>query len=110
MTHFQELFIRNLRFFRKRKGISQVELSEKIAISPNYLNAVENGKNFPSPEVIQAIINSLEIMPYHLFLEMPLKISSNNETKDTQLIQELINIKQILVKEIDDIIQKRSSE
>ena len=109
MTHFQELFIRNLRFFRKKKGISQLKFSEKIAISPNYLNAIENGKNFPSPEVIQAIINSLEIMPFHLFFEMPVSTLLDSDSKETKVIQELINIKQKLVKEIEDIIQTYQS-
>ena len=63
MTHFQEIFIKNLRFFRNKLGFSQLEFSEKIGLSPNYLNAVENGKNFPSVEVIQKIIDDLGIMP-----------------------------------------------
>ena len=53
MTHFQQIFIQNLRFYRTRAGFSQLAFSEKIGLSPNYLNAVENGKNFPSAEVIQ---------------------------------------------------------
>jgi len=61
-----------LRFWRKKRGISQQKLSEMVNISPNYLNAVENGKNFPSPEVIQHISDILELLPYQLFLEHPI--------------------------------------
>jgi len=68
MTHLQQLFIQNLRIYRTKAGFSQLEFSEKIGISPNYLNAVENGKNFPSPEVLQKMIDSLNILPYQLFL------------------------------------------
>ncbi|MDR0503467.1 MAG: helix-turn-helix transcriptional regulator [Treponema sp.] len=111
MTHFQELFIRNLRFYRKKKGISQQAFSEKISVSPNYLNAVENGKNFPSPEVIQAIISSLEILPYQLFLEECSASFSNDSSfsgdlKNTMVIQELTDIKQKLIKELDGVIGK----
>jgi transcriptional regulator with XRE-family HTH domain len=101
MTHFQEIFIKNLRFFRGKRGISQLKFSELINISPNYLNAVENGKNFPSPEVIQCISDTLEILPYQLFLEYPME----EVGKRGEFIQELVKIKQRLVKEIDEIIQ-----
>ena len=103
MTHFQELFVRNLRFFRKKKGISQLKFSEIINVSPNYLNAVENGKNFPSPEVVQQIIDTLGVLPYQLFLEHPVETM---RSPDSALIQELIRIKQQFVKDIEELIQK----
>ena len=40
-----------------------------VSISPNYLNAVENGKNFLSPEIIQHICDALDIFPYQLFMD-----------------------------------------
>ena len=101
MTHFQKLFIENLRFWRKKRGISQLKLSEMVNISPNYLNAVENGKNFPSPEIIQHISDILELMPYQLFLEHPVE-----EAAAGMVISDLIVIKQRLIKEINDLIQK----
>jgi len=101
MTHFQKLFIENLRFWRKKREISQLKLSEMVNISPNYLNAVENGKNFPSPEVIQQISNALDVMPYQLFLEHPTEDATVNT-----VISDLMAVKQRLVKEIGGLIQK----
>ena len=95
MTHFQEIFIKNLRFFRNKLGFSQLEFSEKIGLSPNYLNAVENGKNFPSVEVIQKIIDVLGIMPYQLFLEQPSEKTPSN-------LQKLTDLKQRIIKLFDD--------
>ena len=92
MTHFQEVFIKNLRFFRNKANFSQLEFSEKIGLSPNYLNAVENGKNFPSAEVIQKIIDTLGIMPYQLFLEQPTVESSADTQKLTNLKQKIIQL------------------
>ena len=103
MTHVQELFIENLRFWRKKRGISQLKLSEMVNISPNYLNAVENGKNFPSPEVIQNILNILEILPYQLFLEYP---AETPVPPVNTVISDLIEIKQRLISEINNLIQK----
>jgi len=101
MTHFQKLFIGNLRFWRKRRGISQLKLSEMVNISPNYLNAVENGKNFPSPEVIQHISDILELMPYQLFLEQPAEEASGNA-----VIYDLVVNKQRFIKDLNEVIKK----
>lgn len=87
MTHIQELFIKNLRFYRKKKNFTQLAFSERIDLSPNYLNAVENGKNFPSPEVLQKIADGLEILPYELFLE---NVSDDKKRFDTQLSNKII--------------------
>jgi transcriptional regulator with XRE-family HTH domain len=110
MTHFQRIFIKNLRHFRKKNGISQLAFSEKIGISPNYLNAVENGRNFPSPDVIQAISDTLNIQPYQLFLERPIETDAGKNQKSDMLIQELIGIRQKLISEIDSVIRKYGGE
>ena len=101
MTHIQEVFISNLRYFRKMKGLTQLAFSEAIELSPNYLNAVEKGKNFPSPEVLQRIVDVLDILPFELFLENQHSIKDKENQNVTKIIQDLrfeIN------KKIDDFI------
>jgi transcriptional regulator with XRE-family HTH domain len=106
MTYFQEKFIKNLRHFRKQRGLSQLKFSEMIEVSPNYLNAVENGKNFPSPEVIQRMIDMLEILPYQLFLEYPVDLSEAFQGAKAMVIQELTQVRQKFITDIDGIIEK----
>jgi transcriptional regulator with XRE-family HTH domain len=106
MTHFQQIFIQNLRFFRRKKGLSQLKLSELLDISPNYLNAVERGKNFPSPEIIQCLADVLEILPYQLFLEHPAvdKEKPFFEEKN-RLVSELHRLKHQFINDMDKIIE-----
>jgi transcriptional regulator with XRE-family HTH domain len=106
MTHFQEQFVKNLRFYRKERKISQMAFSEMIELSPNYLNAVENGKNFPSPEVIQRIADALDIMPYELFLESPTK--ATGQTDQSSPVQELQGLKHYVERELDKITARLS--
>jgi transcriptional regulator with XRE-family HTH domain len=101
MTHFQKKFIENLRFWRKKRGISQLKMSEMVNISPNYLNAVENGKNFPSPEVIQHISETLDVLPYQLFLENPAQ-----ETPENLMVFNLLEKKQKFINEFKNLIKK----
>ena len=106
MTHFQRVFIQNLRFFRSERNLSQMKLSELVNITPNYLNAVENGKNFPSPDVLQRIIDVLEILPYQLFLEHPGDPKTAKHNEKNVLLQELNYLKQQFSREFDKAIQK----
>ena len=106
MTHIQELFIQNLRFFRAKREISQFQLSEMVNISPNYLNAVENGKNFPSLEVLQRITEVLEILPYQLFSEYPEMLNLADRYEKSILSQELNKLKQKFNQEFEKTIEK----
>ncbi|MDR0551659.1 MAG: helix-turn-helix transcriptional regulator [Spirochaetaceae bacterium] len=108
MTYFQRLFTRNLRIFRKLRGYSQLQLSELVNISPNYLNAVENGKNFPSPDVIQKLLDALEITPFELFSEYSAPPSAENTpaAKNRFILHELNLIKEEMLAAFDERIQK----
>jgi len=101
MTHFQMKFVENLRLWRKKRGLSQQKLSEMANVSPNYLNAIENGKNFPSPEVIQKISDILGLMPYQLFLEQ-----HEEDAPVGAVISDIAVIKQRFVKDLSDLLQK----
>lgn len=60
----------NISYYRKRKGITQEKLAEKIGISRSHLSAIE------APNIIKAfsiellfdIANALEIEPYKLLM------------------------------------------
>jgi transcriptional regulator with XRE-family HTH domain len=106
MTHLQRLLIQNIRFLRTEKKMSQTKLSELVNVSPNYLNAVENGKNFPSPEVLQRIIDALGVLPYQLFLEQPGDLRIKVIDEESVLFQELTYLKQKFSHEFDKTIQK----
>ena len=64
----QEIFIQNLKFYRKQSGLTQNELTLKIDKSYNYINGVEQKKSFPPPDVIEKIADALGIQPHLLFM------------------------------------------
>lgn len=65
----QETFIRNLKYYRKQKRLTQNELTLKIDMGLNYINGVEQGTFFPKPDVIDKIATALEIKSVQLFDE-----------------------------------------
>jgi len=86
---FQELFVKNLKDFRKLRKISQAKLAEICDSSQAYIAEIEVGKKFPSPVMIEKIASALEIESYRLF--------QNNAEKDIRILtplqkQEIINM------------------
>lgn len=91
----RDIFIKNLKKFRKEKSYSQMKLAEKCNTSTSYLGEIEIGKKFPSIDMIESICNALEIKPYQLFLEEEdYIIEQINPEKKINLINNL----QILIK------------
>ena len=56
-----------IKFFRKRKGLSQEALAEKINLEMKSLSRIESGHNYPQCENLIAISNALEISPWQLY-------------------------------------------
>jgi len=78
---FQELFITNLKDFRKVLKISQAKLAELCDSSQAYIAEIEVGKKFPSPDMIEKIASALEVESYRLF--------QNNASSDTKTLTPL---------------------
>lgn len=58
----------NIRFYRKRMGISQEQLAELINITAPSLSSLENGVTFPAYTTFLELIDKLNIRPYQLFI------------------------------------------
>jgi transcriptional regulator with XRE-family HTH domain len=105
MTHFQDIFVRNFRYYRTKVGYTQTQFSTLLDVSPNYLNAVENGKNFPSTAIIQRILDILNLLPYQLLLEQPELYKNQGEIDKTAFVrQELARMRQQFDRDIERLI------
>ena len=67
----QELFIVNLKAYRKLHGISQSQLAELCESSTGYIGEIESGKRFPSVNMIERLAKALKIESWHLFRNEP---------------------------------------
>lgn len=72
----QELFIYNLKAYRKLRAISQMQLADLCNSSTGYIGEIESGKRFPSVNMIERIANALEIESWHLFINAPINLSN----------------------------------
>lgn len=97
----RETFIRNLKHYRKLSGLRQLDLALEIDKSSNYINSIENGKYFPSPETIEKIANVLKIDPMELFNKMNMEKRKDDISKSS--IETIENqLKEQLLKEVNN--------
>ena len=59
---------KNLKKYRKIKGLTQEVLSESASISRDYLSELERGKRFPRLVVVDRLAAALDIDAYKLFM------------------------------------------
>ena len=68
MIDFQEDLIKNLKFYRKERNISQEKLAEICDCGTSTIGCIECGRQTPSFELLIKISNALQINPADLFL------------------------------------------
>jgi len=68
----QELFIANLKAYRKLRKISQLQLADLCDSSTGYIGEIETGKRFPSVSMIERIASALGVESWHLFKNEPI--------------------------------------
>ena len=57
----------NIAFYRRRKGITQEMLAEKVNIHNVHMCRIEKGVSSASLDLIFAIADALDVEPYKLF-------------------------------------------
>ena len=80
----QELFIINLKAYRKLYRISQTQLANLCNSSTGYIGEIESGKRFPSVNMIERIAGAFGIESWHLFKNE--SISHTKSNRSTKLV------------------------
>ena len=64
---WQKKFGENVRYWRKKRGLSQEELADRAQLHPTYVSGIETGYRNPTIRVIARIAGALDTEPDHLF-------------------------------------------
>lgn len=90
MLALQEEFIKNLKFYRNEKKISQEKLAESCNCATGTIGCIECGRTLPSFEMIDKIAAALEIHPADLFLRnASTTVNSTKNLLRTKLIPQI---------------------
>ena len=68
MKSYQETFIENLKFYRRKRNISQAKLAELCDCATPTIGCIESARQYPSFELLFKISDALEISPADLFI------------------------------------------
>jgi transcriptional regulator with XRE-family HTH domain len=111
----QQIFISNLKKFRKERKISQMVLAELCDTSGNYIGEIEMGRRIPSFEKIEKIASALQINSYELFRQEITEIDEGTDKKKQQGAKDFLKelpshikeeiISSLLVKVRKDIVE-----
>lgn len=52
---------KNIAYWRKQRGLTQIELSKEIRVSKNYVAAIEEGRKQPKVKILVLIAKSLDV-------------------------------------------------
>jgi len=100
----KEVFIQNLREYRKERGISQAILAEKCKTSTSYIGQIEIGNRFPSLELIEKMAVALQIKPYLFFCDTDENTENKIPRKKPKAISD--DVKDKLIKNLTNAIQR----
>lgn len=99
MTNLRQVLSLNMKKRRKRLGLSQAKLAEKVNTAPTYIAMIELEKKFPSVEMIERIADALEMDTTELFSVIPLP---ENAVKNLQK-EVLLDFKEIISKKLREL-------
>jgi transcriptional regulator with XRE-family HTH domain len=77
----KQVFVQNLKEFRKKEGFSQMKLAEYCHTTTSYIGHIETGLKFPSMDMIEKMAEILRIEPYLFFINRE-KQGAGNDTEN----------------------------
>jgi len=92
MTEFQKKFGARVKELRKRIGLTQENLAEKLGIGVRSLGKIETGNSFPSCETLEKLIIALN--------------TTNTELFDFEHLQPQKELRKLIIEMLDQNPQK----
>ncbi|MFA7658459.1 MAG: helix-turn-helix transcriptional regulator [Candidatus Gastranaerophilaceae bacterium] len=63
----KNLFGQRIKILRKKRNLTQSNIAEMVDVDAKHISCIENGKNFPSPELIAKLANAFNLHVKELF-------------------------------------------
>ena len=88
----QELLAKNLAYYRKASGLTQLELAEKFNYSDKSVSKWERGEGFPDVFVLKSLADFYGISVDDFYSEEKKKLSSQNHSLTKQVYIKLLSV------------------
>ena len=67
MNNIKVLFGRKIKEYRLKMNLTQADLAERVDVDNKHISCIENGKNFPSADLLEKLSTSLKVEPKDFF-------------------------------------------
>lgn len=85
-NEIKSLLGQNLKALRKESGMSQMQLAEKVGVTFNFINDIENGKKWISPATLSKLCSAFDVQPYQFFTSVQsMQITPDRKPEDEVL-------------------------
>ena len=91
MTNIRQVLADNMKKYRKKQGLSQAQLADKIDSATGYIANIETRKKFPSPAMIEKIAKALNVDTLDLFTTGNIMFATKDNNSAGLLLQELLD-------------------
>ena len=106
-----QLFVQNLKKWRKEKGLSQKAFAERCEAAHSYIRQIESGKGHPSFAFLGKLAEALNIEPYQLLYDdtktdKDIAKQSNSPMIDSvksDFLERMSNEFDVIIKKIGDL-------
>jgi len=102
MDDIRQILKENLKFYRKRQGLTQQKLAEACGVTTPYIGEVEIGRKYLSLPLLETAARVLRIEPWKLLLP----IQERDEALNILLAGEL---RESVGKAIDEVLKRTYS-
>ncbi len=93
---------------RKKRGLTQEQLAERIGVSAHYLSALERGVYNMKLEILVNILNELDCSADEVFCNVVKKSSAIKATKLSEMLSELPVDEQYRIYEVVDTLVRNA--
>lgn len=94
---------------RKKSGLTQEDLAEKIGVSTTYISSIERGLSFPRGEVLVGILNALNVPSDLVFCDVVGASLKQRSCLLYDMIQCLPSGEQVKILEVVDLLIKKKT-
>lgn len=91
---------------RKKSGLTQEDLAEKVGVSATYISSIERGLSFPRGEVLVGILNALNVSSDFVFCDVVGASLKQRSCLLYDMIQCLPSREQVKILEVVDLLTK----
>ncbi len=105
MQSLLEVIPENVKFYRKKSGLSQLKLAYQLEMAPSYLAEIERGTQYPSLKVIERIASYFKIEPYQLLMPNHLEETKKKTIEEERILRSL---KESIDSLIENMLNKRA--